>query len=133
MMSPSSPSSRTAPAAPAADPVVVFMVRLARSPAPRSCTGDPAILVRRAPLVAGLARVRARERRLLGLTIVLEILTFAAAAIVVRGAPLAHLRGLLEPGLQHLGLGPGLVGVALMAAALALAAWTSGVVAAPSR
>lgn len=81
--------------------VAVFMDSLARSPLPPPRAVDPALLMRRAPLVDSLARLRARERRVLVPAIALEILAFAAATlvglrIVVVAAPLGHLRGVLE-------------------------------------
>lgn len=127
-MTPPSPSSPRA--ATAADRVVdEFMTGLARSPAPRPSAVDPRVLLRRAPLVARLARVRAGERRLLGLAIAVELATFTGAAVVLRGAlrgdSFVHVHAALAAGAAHLGV-HGVVSVTLIAAALLLAGWTAG-------
>ena len=128
-MSPS-PSSRIA----GADPIATFMTRLARSPAPRPHAVDPAVLLRRAPLVARLARVRIGERRVVVLTAAIELATLAGAVLVlqsaVRGAAFVQLRGALGAGFEQLGTW-GLPALAVIAAALLLAA--SSAAAAPSR
>jgi len=128
-MSPS-PSSRTD----GADAVAAFMHRLARSPAPRAHAVDPAILIRRAPLLARLDRVRTGERRVVVLTAVLELATLAGSVLVLqsalRGAPFVQLRGALGAGFEHLGTW-GLPALAVIAAALLLAA--SSAAAAASR
>lgn len=104
------------------------MHRLARSPAPRPSAGDPAVLLRRAPLVARLARVRAGERRvaLLGTALELGILGGAGLVVVetLQGNAFAALRVALGTGLGHLGIW-GLPALTLIAAALLLAAATA--------
>lgn len=126
-----SPSSSRA--ADEADPVARFMRRLARGPAPRPDSIDPMVLVRRAPLVARLARVRAGERRVVALSAVLELAILAGAGLIVvetvQGGAFAQLRVALGAGLEHLGIW-GLPALTLIAAALLLATTTAT---APSR
>jgi hypothetical protein len=129
MTSPHSPSYPL-DAAPAADrAVAAFMDSLARSPAPRPREVDPLHLVRCAPLVARMARLQVRERRLFGVTIGLEIAVFAAAAVVVRDVLHGSLlRGILD--ISHLGGSHGITGLLLLLAAVVIAGWTSGLVSA---
>ena len=115
-----SPSPATDTGDPRDRAVAVFMDSLARSPLPRPRPLDPSALVRRAPLVASLRSLQARERRLLVPAALLEILTFAAAAVVglqlvLPGTPLAHLGAVLD---ARLVWAP--VGLSLFAAALPL-------------
>jgi hypothetical protein len=114
-----------APEGPQARAVAVFMDSLARSPCPRPRAVDPALLIRRAPLVDALADLRARERRVLVPALALEIVTFAAAAAVglqlfVSLAPLGHLRGALELA-ARLAWAP--LGLSLIVVALPLLWW----------
>lgn len=100
------------------------MDSLARSPLPRARVTDPSALIRRAPLVEALTRLRARERRVLAPAIVLEVLTFAAAAAVslriVVTAPAGPLRALVEAA-HRFAWAP--TGLALLVVALPLLWW----------
>ena len=119
------PATDRAPVDPRERAVAVFMDRLARSPSPRPRPVDPAQLMRRAPLLAALAQLRARERRVLVPAIVLESLAFAAAAAVglhlfVALAPLGHARGVLELA-GRLAWAP--IGLSMLVVALPLLWW----------
>ncbi|WP_096329997.1 hypothetical protein [Nannocystis exedens] len=101
------------------------MDSLARSPQPRPRPVDPVALMRRAPLVEALAHLRARERRVLAPAILLEVLTFAAAAVVglqvaAHAAPGGPLRTLVEAATRFAWAPTGL---ALLVAALPLLWW----------
>ncbi|WAS95119.1 hypothetical protein [Nannocystis punicea] len=120
---------------PRARAVAVFMDSLARSPLPRPRAVDPVALMRRAPLVDALAHLRARERRVLGPAIALEVLTFAAAAAVglqvaATAAPAGPLRTLVEAAVRFAWAPTGL---ALLVAALPLLWWIAEAAAGPAR
>ena len=126
---PAAPAPAIEPALSPIDPreraVAVFMDSLARSPSPRPRVVDPAALMRRAPLVDALARLRARERRVLAPAIALEVLAFSAAAVVSlqvvgHAAPGGLLRTLAEAATRFAWAPTGL---SLLVAALPLLWW----------
>ena len=118
--SPSSPPDGALAEDPDENLVAAFMDRLARGAAPRGRPLEPALLVRRAPLVARLAERRSRERRLLLPLLLLE-------GVVAAAATMAALRLAADLGLERafdwLAAAPGLSWLLVVTAAWLLVAW----------